>query len=96
MHKAVFPTATHYAEPGGELRLRCYGPTEDLSGKQVVRFRHVVADNVTDLAARMAAKAAIHNGLTDAQVETAAVNAMKNDIDGGVVNVALGLPLTIP
>ena len=95
-HKAVFPAAIHDADPGGELRLRCYGPTDDYSSKQVVRFRQVVVDYVTDLAARMAANAANNNALTDAQVKTAAVNAIKNDIDGGVVSAALGLLLTIP
>ena len=37
-HKVIFPAAIHDTDPSGELRLRCYGPTDDLSGKQVVRF----------------------------------------------------------
>ena len=56
----------------------------------------MVADYVTDLTARMPANAANNNALTDAQVKTAAVNAIKDEIDGGVVYAALGLPLTIP
>ena len=56
----------------------------------------MVADYVTDLAARMASNATNNNALTDAQVKTVAVNAIKNDIDGGVVDAALSLPLTIP
>ena len=38
-HKALFAAAVHDADPGGDLRVLCFGPNDDLTGKKVVAFR---------------------------------------------------------
>jgi hypothetical protein len=88
-HKAAFPAAIHDADPGGDLRKKCFGANNNLTGAEVITFRQAVADYLADITTRTAANAA----LTPAQVEAAALAAIKADIDAG--NYA-GLPQTIP
>ena len=90
-HKAAFPGAIHDTDPGGDLRKKCYGANNALTGAEVIIFRQVVADYLADITTRTAANAGA--ALTPAQVEAAALAAIKTDIDAG--NYA-GLPQTIP
>ncbi|RPB22309.1 hypothetical protein L211DRAFT_850629 [Terfezia boudieri ATCC MYA-4762] len=93
-YKAAFPNAIHESDAGGGLRVLCYGEEDELTGKQVVQFRVVVADYVTDLVARMVANAAAGGGLTNRQLIRRAVRHVKAEINGGVTYAALGLPQT--
>ncbi|KAF8426000.1 hypothetical protein EV426DRAFT_710467 [Tirmania nivea] len=91
-HKAAFPEAIHESDAGGKLRVKCYGQEDKLSGKQVVRFREVIADYIMDLAARLEA----NNGLqTKAEMRAAALAKIKADINGGVTYAHLNLPETL-
>lgn len=92
-HKATFPEAVHDTDPGGELRVLCYGENDDLTGKQAIIFRDAVGSYLADLAVRTAANNANANLLTDDQVKTAAINAVKADIDADIYP---GLPTTDP
>ncbi|RPB19392.1 hypothetical protein L211DRAFT_853208 [Terfezia boudieri ATCC MYA-4762] len=67
-HKAVFPNAIYESNAGGGLCVLCYGKEDELTGKQVVQFRAVVADYVKDLVARMVANTAAGGGLTNRQL----------------------------
>ncbi|KAF8437826.1 hypothetical protein BGX38DRAFT_1273856 [Terfezia claveryi] len=91
-HKAAFHDAIHESDAGGGLRVLCYGEGDKLTGKQVVQFRAVVADYVTDLAARAAANTEAGGGLTNRQLVRRAVRHVKAEINGGVTYAALGLP----
>ena len=94
-HKAAFPTSIHDTDPGGELRMLCYGPNDTLSGEQVVKFRQVVSDYVADVAARIAANYVAGGRLTDAQIKSAAKDKVIQDINRGVIYANLNLPETI-
>jgi hypothetical protein len=52
-NKVAFPVAVHDADPGGSLLETCYGVVNDLTGKQVMKFREVIVDYLADLATRM-------------------------------------------
>lgn len=90
-HKAAFPTAIHDADQGGDLRKKCYGTSYALTGAEVVTFRQVVADYLTDITTRTTADVA--GALTVPQIEAAALAAIKADIDAGNYP---GLPQTVP
>ncbi|KAF8418353.1 hypothetical protein EV426DRAFT_619907 [Tirmania nivea] len=91
-HKTAYPNAIHERDPGGQLQVLCYGDDDELSGKQVVRFRAVVADYIADLAAREEANPAAGGVLTDAQMMRRAVRQVRRKINGGVTYAALDLP----
>ena len=90
-HKAAFPAAIHDGDPGGALRVLCYGRSDKLTGKQVVGFRQVVSDYLQEITQQTAAG----GGQTAAQIEAAALNVIKTDINGAVYP-ALNLPNTLP
>ena len=69
-------------------------PDDRLSGKQVVRFRQVVADNVADIVARTAVNDADGGALTEVEISSAAVKKIKEDINDGVIYAELDLPNT--
>jgi len=73
-HKAAFPDTVHDSDPGGELRVLCYGEEDGLSGMQVVWFKEVIVDYVADLAVRRTANMAAGRGLTDDQIKIAVVD----------------------
>ncbi|KAF8428774.1 hypothetical protein EV426DRAFT_711468 [Tirmania nivea] len=93
-HKAAFPDAIHESDARGGLRVLCYEEEDELTGKQVVQFRAVVADYVTDLAARVVANTVAGGGLTNRQLVRRAMRHVKAKINGGVTYAALGLPET--
>lgn len=88
-HKAAFPGAIHDADQGGDLRTKCYGVNDDLTGDQVIKFRLVIAAYLADVTARGVANAG--GALTQVQIDAAALVAVKADIDA---NVYPGLPQT--
>jgi hypothetical protein len=91
-HKAAYPDAIHESDPGGKLRVFLYGEEDNLSGKQVIKFRTVVADYVADVAARTAAG----GNQTSRQIKAAAANQIKTDLnDPNGPYADLGLPETI-
>ena len=78
-------------DPSGDLRQKCYGGNNALTGAEVIIFRQVVTDYLADITTRKAANAGA--ALIPAQVEAAALAAMKTDIDAGNYP---RLPQTIP
>ena len=82
-HKALFAAAVHDANTGRYLQVLYFGPNDDLTGKQVVAFRQVIIDYLTDLTQRTNANTANAASLTDAQINTAAVTTIMADIDRG-------------
>lgn len=93
-HKAAYPQAIHDRDPGGDLRFYCYGPDDELSGKQIVKFRRVVAAYVADVAVRRAENKAAGGNLTEVEIAEAARAAIKEELDKGVEYAELGLPPT--
>ena len=92
-YKPTFLEAVHDTNPGGELTVVCYRKNDNLTGKQVIIFKDAVGSYLADLAVRTAANNANANLLTDDQVKTAAINAVKADIDADIYP---GLPTTDP
>ena len=76
-YKALFPDAIYDNDVGGDLRVQCYGLEDNLTGKQVIKFREVVADYLADLNATLVANVAAGGTLTIAQLKTNAVNRVK-------------------
>ena len=93
-HKAAFPEAIHDSDPGGDLREQLYGSDDELSGKQVIKFRRVIEDYVADVAARTAKNEAAGGELTAADIAEAARNAIKEELNRGDKYEELGLPET--
>jgi len=90
-HKATFLVAIHGGDPGGSLRVLCYGVDDDLSGKDVIRFRTVVAAYLADVAARRAA-----GGQTEDEKRQDALKQVKREIDDPAGPYEdLGLPQTV-
>jgi len=77
MYKAAFPAAIHGSDPGGNLRKLCYGVEDNLSGKDAIRFRTVVAAYLADMAARRASE-----GRTEDTIREDALEQVKREMTG--------------
>ena len=56
-HKAAFPGAIYDMDSSGDLRKKCYGGNNALTGAEVIIFRQVVTDYLADITTRKAANA---------------------------------------
>ena len=59
----------------------CYGDHKQLTGKQVVAFSQVITAYLADIVNRTTANTADGGNLTLAQIEAAAITAIKQKID---------------
>ena len=82
-YEAVFPEAVHEGDPGGCLRVLCYGTDDKLTGMQVIAFRQVITACLADIVTRTTANTADGANVTVVQIEAAAVAAIKQKIDDG-------------
>ena len=82
-HKAIFPEAVHEGDPGGGLRVLCYGTDDQLTGKQVIAFRQVITAYLAYIVTWTTANTVDGRNLTVVQIEAAAVAAIKQNIDDG-------------